>query len=171
MRWLLYLSLLITLATVSCAIVSVIIPYWLYTRDPQIKYQGLWQRCEPVGSQGQANTAVCELILLPPEFLDAVRVLMLIGIILFSFATILSFMYTCCRREKSGYITAALFLMLVGGIFCMAGVIVYGAMHPLLLRARGLELHAGFGLAVISVIGAFINVLFYCMARARGDVE
>lgn len=53
----------------------------------------------------------------------------------------------------------------------MIGVIVYGAMHPILLGAKGLSLHAGFGLAVVSVVAGFVNTLFYCMARAKGDVE
>lgn len=53
----------------------------------------------------------------------------------------------------------------------MIGVVVYGAMHPILLRAKGLSLHAGFGLAVVSVVAGLVNTLFYCLARARGDVE
>lgn len=168
----LYLSVLITVSTVACTLISIVIPYWLYTKDPQLAYQGLWQRCEPTGSQSStADRVECEIILLPPEFLDAVRVTMVLGLILFTFATICTFTYLCCRQEKSSYITAALFLMLIGGICCMIGVIVYGAMHPMLLRAKNLNLHAGFGLGVISVIGAFVNVLLYCVARAKGDVD
>ena len=66
MRWVLYLSVLITLVTLVCCIVSICIPYWLYTKDPQLSYQGLWQRCTPVGTQGAGDNVNCELILLPP---------------------------------------------------------------------------------------------------------
>jgi uncharacterized membrane protein (DUF485 family) len=53
----------------------------------------------------------------------------------------------------------------------MVGVVVYGAMYPILLRAKGLSLHAGFALGVCSIVAGFVTTLFYCMARAKGDVE
>lgn len=171
MRWVLYLSILMTFVALACCIISICIPYWLYSQDPQLSYQGLWQRCTPVGTQGAGDNVKCELILLPPEFLDATRVMMLFGMSLYIFATICSLVYVFCRQEKTSLITAATFLMLFGGILCMVGVVVYGAMYPILLRAKGLSLHAGFALGVCSVVAGFVTTLFYCMARAKGDVE
>jgi len=53
----------------------------------------------------------------------------------------------------------------------MIAVVTYGSMYPRLLRANGLGLHAGYGLAVLSCILGFVNIFFYCLAKARGDVD
>ncbi|KAL4228712.1 hypothetical protein ACF0H5_011755 [Mactra antiquata] len=169
MRWVLYLSLTLTLGALVVNMVSVCVPYWLYTKSPSMAYQGLWQRCESASSQ--TDNMECVLIKLPPEFLDATRVMMLFGFSFYAIAAICAFSFVCCRDDNPSLITAATFLMLFGGILSMIGVIVYGAMYPILLGARGLNLHAGFGLAVVSVLIAFVNTLFYCMAKARGDTE
>lgn len=169
MRWVLYLSLFITISTATTCLISIVLPYWLYARYPQLSYQGLWQRCYPHVNIGDSST--CEVITLPPEFLDAVRCLMIVGFLLYIIAAICAFVFTFVKKEKISLINAALLLMLIGGLTCLSGVIVYGTLHERLLKARGLNLHAGFALAVCNAILAFLNTFLYCVAKVRGEVE
>lgn len=66
MRWVLYLSALLTVTAAVTNVVSVGLPYWLYTRNPQEAYQGLWQRCEAQSSLRSNSQFECVLIKLPP---------------------------------------------------------------------------------------------------------
>ncbi|WAR04360.1 hypothetical protein MAR_019729 [Mya arenaria] len=171
MNWLLIISFLLTLGSAVLNALAVCLPYWLYMERPSMAYQGLWQKCMPNLYSGSGTDLKCEIILLPPEFLDATRVMMLLGLCFYVFSTICSFLFTCTRRDSASLLTAATILVFIGALLTMVGVVTYGAMYPRLLHAKGLSLHAAFGIGVCSCISGFVNVLFYCMVRAKGDMD
>ncbi|KAH3826063.1 uncharacterized protein LOC127882241 [Dreissena polymorpha] len=171
MGWALNIAFLCSLTCCILNIIAVALPYWLYTERPNKAYQGLWQRCEPSLLSGTGTELRCEIIKLPPEFLDLVRVFMLVGLGFYMLATFFCFRYTFMSSDRPGFITAATVFITIGAFLCLISVVVYGSLYPRLLRVQHLGLHAGFGIAVCCVIAGFLNVILYCMARAKGDVD
>jgi len=66
MNWVLVLTCCLTFGSAVLNLLSVCLPYWLYTERPNLAYQGLWWRCEPSQLYGTGERIKCELILLPP---------------------------------------------------------------------------------------------------------
>jgi len=73
MRWVLYLSAIITICAFLANAIAVGLPYWLYTKSPQERYQGLWQRCEAQSNVRSNNNFACDVITLPPGIMSQAR--------------------------------------------------------------------------------------------------
>lgn len=168
MRPVLVMALVATTLTMIMCIISIALPYWIYQRTPRSGYQGLWESCISTLS---GSTNQCQLIRLPPEFLDATRVMMCFGLVFYLFAVLCAFVFTFVKKEKTSLATAATVLCIFGGAFTMISIIVYGAKYPYLLDAKGMTLHVGYGLGVCSAIGGFVCSLLYCASKARGEID
>lgn len=166
MRVCLFIGVVLTAFTIVCNAVAVAIPYWLYDSGNVERYQGLWVECT------RSDTiSDCKYKFLPPEFIDAVRVMMLFGLAFCIISLICAIFYACIKKEKPSLGTAAAILAFVGGVFCLVAVIVYVSKYTILTGRHTYKLHAGFGLAVVTTVSAFLSAMSYCVSHVREEYD
>lgn len=169
MNKLLLVSIVLIGLSLVFAIVATAIPFWWRVSadgwDESINF-GLFQVCRYTRSD-----EVCASYEQVSDWLRAVQAMMIMSILALGASLGLSVMFAFIVKDKTILALCAAFLSMAGGFMGLLGVIIYGAkmsdsddiFHILSVPKGGL--HAGFGLAVVSVVLALIAPVLVFISR------
>lgn len=168
---------ILSFVALALGIIGWAIPYWEYYGNILGQLHiGLWQYCAGLHGNllGGKNVHDCERLdlfwTISPS-MKAVRALVILGSIMQAFALVAAFTKLCVKKEQKSLFQAAGGFVLCSGILMIVGAVVYAVKTrhetEIFISNDYFDLHAGFGLCIVSGCLAIIAGPLYLVDKGR----